>query len=103
MSEKVSREKLARLIKERPDLFPITNKKKLTLENLLEILDGVPVLIQEFLAKEVNVHWKGLGVFQVIHRKERKTTNPRTRELMTIPSKKSVKIKPSTSLRNCVS
>lgn len=103
MTKKVSREKLARLIKERPDLFPVTAKKKITLENLVEILDGLPVLIREFLAQDIPVHWKGLAVFQVIERKERKTTNPRTRELMTIPSKKSVKIKPSTSLRNCVS
>lgn len=52
------------------------------------------------LGQEVDIN--GFGRFSVTERDEREARNPRTGESITVPAKKSVKFKPSKTLKDVV-
>jgi DNA-binding protein HU-beta len=58
--------------------------------------------IEKALGRGEKVTFVGFGSFHVIRRKERKGRNPRTGEMINIPSKKTVKFVPSKRLKELI-
>lgn len=61
-------------------------------------LDACLESIEQALANDDVVKLIGFGTFSIIEKPERKGLNPRTKETITIPARKSVKFKPAAEL-----
>jgi len=70
--------------------------------NASEVVTAVVDAIVKGIKKKQTVKLQGLGVFSVKERKARKGRNPRTGESINIPSKNSVRFKPSVILKDYI-
>lgn len=61
-------------------------------------LDACLESIEQALANEDKVQLIGFGTFSVVEKGERTGINPRTKEKIVIPARKSVKFKPAAEL-----
>lgn len=61
-------------------------------------LDACLESIEQALANEDKVQLIGFGTFSVVEKAERKGMNPRTKEEIIIPARKTVKFKPAADL-----
>ena len=66
------------------------------------VIDGFLATVTYALKNGQHVSLRGFGNFKVVERKARTARNPRTRELIQIPQRKTPVFKPSKEFRNYV-
>ena len=66
------------------------------------VIDGFLATVTYALKNGQQVNLRGFGNFKVVERKARTARNPRTRELIQIPQRKTPVFKPSKEFRNYV-
>lgn len=73
---------------------------QLTVSELNDIHDAFVDTLRELLESEVNVNLKGVGTFRIHNSGPIKLRNPKTGEIKEVDNKKSLKFKPSISMKN---
>ena len=75
-------------------------KTKLSTKKVEQLLNT----FVQTLGKEINdgfaVNIKGLGAFEPVEKQEKKVFNPMTKKYTVVPKKKTIKFKPSSTLKN---
>ncbi|MCP2597627.1 HU family DNA-binding protein, partial [Candidatus Aminicenantes bacterium AC-335-G13] len=69
----------------------IAEDSGITKEQAVKVINSIFNGIENALSRGEKVTLSGFGSFSVIRRKERKARNPRTGEIIKIPSKKAIK------------
>ena len=77
----------------------VADQTGLTKKASREAIDAITSVITDALARGEKVTLVGFGAFKVVERKARKGRNPRTGQIVQIPTKKLPKFRPGKSLR----
>ncbi|MCP2519635.1 HU family DNA-binding protein [Candidatus Aminicenantes bacterium AC-708-M15] len=80
----------------------IAEDSGITKEQAVKVINSIFNGIENALSRGEKVTLSGFGSFSVIRRKERKARNPRTGEIIKIPSKKAIKFVPSKKLKEII-
>jgi len=80
----------------------IAEDSGITRHQATKVLNSIINGIENALSRGEKVTLSGFGSFSVIRRKERKGRNPKTGEIIKIPSKKAIKFIPSKKLKEII-
>ena len=76
----------------------MAEKAGITKVDAAKALDAYVNVVKDQLAKDEKVTLVGFGTFSIVNRPARKGRNPKTKEAITIPAKKSPKFKAAKNL-----
>lgn len=76
----------------------LAERKDMPLADAIKAVDGVIDIMKDAFKNGRNVYLRGLGSFVIKERKEKTGRNPRTGEVIIIPTHKEVKFNQSQSL-----
>lgn len=63
------------------------------------VLDALPGVVAQVLAKDQSFHWRGMGTFQVRRHARRRIHNPATGATIDLAERRTVAFKPGAVLR----
>lgn len=75
-------------------------KTKLSAKKVEQLLNACVQTLEKELNDGFAVNIKGLGAFEPVEKPEKKVFNPMTKKYTFVPKKKTVKFKPSSTLKN---
>ena len=78
----------------------LKTKTKLSAKNVGQLLSAYVQTLEKELNDGFTVNIKGLGAFELVEKPEKKVFNPMTGKYTAVPKKKTVKFKPSSTIKN---